>query len=43
MTPAGRDSEARTLVDLSHTVFAVPVKVRGLGTFPVRAFAVVRR
>jgi kynurenine formamidase len=25
------------------TFFAVPVKVKGLGTFPVRAFAIVER
>ncbi|MBW3548879.1 MAG: hypothetical protein KY452_12215, partial [Actinobacteria bacterium] len=29
------------LVDAAFRFFAVPVKVRGLGSFPVRAFAVV--
>lgn len=29
------------LPDSGFRFFAVPVKVRGLGTFPVRAFAVI--
>ena len=31
----------KRLVDAAFRFFAVPVKVRGLGSFPVRAFAVV--